>query len=128
MLAIMADRTTVGVHLCKLWARPNHRPDHPAGQMWQRSRIMQTHLLEEAAKVIACSQVLVNVISKRVRELANGHRPLVEVQPRMGLADIALSEVIERKLTYEHTAKSPPVVAFPGLPKVVKLTVEKKAA
>lgn len=89
---------------------------------------MQTHLLEEAAKVIDCTQVLVNVISKRVRELVQGHRPLVEVHPRMGFADIALSEVIERKLTYAPTAKLAEVVAFPGIPKVPKATMEKKAA
>jgi hypothetical protein len=30
-----------------------------------------------------------------------GHRPLVEVGPRMSNADVALKEIIDGKLTYE---------------------------
>jgi len=65
--------------------------------------IMQSHLLERAEKVIKNQQILVNVISRRVRQLGNGHRPLVEVQARMGFADTALLEVIEGKIGYEET-------------------------
>ena len=64
---------------------------------------MQSHLLESALKVITSEQVLVNIISRRVRQLTSGHRPLVEVGPRMGFADIALTEVSEGKLGYERT-------------------------
>lgn len=64
---------------------------------------MQSHLLEEAAKKIASPQVLINVVSRRVRQLSQGHRPLVEPAPRMGLADIALKEIIDGKLSYEAT-------------------------
>ncbi|MEI9892940.1 MAG: DNA-directed RNA polymerase subunit omega [Chthoniobacter sp.] len=56
---------------------------------------MQSHLLEKALTVIKSEQYLVNVISRRVRQLSNGHRPMVQVELRMGLADIALTEVIE---------------------------------
>ena len=66
---------------------------------------MQAHLLEKALLVIKSEQYLVNVISRRVRQLTNGHRPMVEVGPRMGFADIALTEVIERKLSYEVTSE-----------------------
>jgi DNA-directed RNA polymerase subunit omega len=66
---------------------------------------MQSHLLEKAQTVIKSDQYLVNVISRRVRQLSNGHRPMVEVEPRMGLADIALMEVIKGKLTYEATSE-----------------------
>jgi DNA-directed RNA polymerase subunit omega len=68
------------------------------------------------------------MISKRVRELSHGHRPLVEVVPRMGLADIALTEVIEGKLKYEPATQPPEVVAFPALPKRARPALEKKAA
>ena len=71
---------------------------------------MQTHLLEKALTIILSPQVLVNVISKRVRQLTDGHRPLVEVLPRMGFADVALSEVIQGKLSYEF----PEPVVVPG--------------
>jgi len=88
---------------------------------------MQTHLLEQAAKVITSTQVLVNVISRRVRQLTNGHRPLVQVEPRMGFADIALSEVIQGKLTYEHTTGFVPEVVVLRSSTGPGLTFEKAA-
>lgn len=62
---------------------------------------MTSHLLDDAFKVIPSQQILVNMVSKRVRQLTTGHRPLVPVPPRMGFSDIALTEIIEGKLTYE---------------------------
>jgi DNA-directed RNA polymerase subunit omega len=62
---------------------------------------MTSTLLDDAFKVIPSQQVLVNVISKRVRQLTAGHRPMVETGPRMGFADIALTEIIEGKLKWE---------------------------
>ena len=62
---------------------------------------MMSHLLEEAAKKVTSPQVLINIVSRRVRQLSQGHRPLVEPGPRMGLADIALKEIIEGKLSFE---------------------------
>jgi DNA-directed RNA polymerase subunit omega len=64
-------------------------------------RHMTTQLLSEAAQVIPNQQLLINVVSKRVRQLGLGHRPLVETTPRMSLTDIALKEIIAGKLTYE---------------------------
>ncbi|MEA3208781.1 MAG: DNA-directed polymerase subunit omega [Chthoniobacter sp.] len=62
---------------------------------------MSSTLLEEAFKVIPSQQLLVNVVSKRVRQLSAGHRPMVETGPRMGFSDIALTEIIQGKLKYE---------------------------
>ncbi len=72
--------------------------------------------------------MLVNVISRRVRQLALGHRPLVACLPGTGLADVALLEVIEGKLSYElapeiKEVEDAVVVPFPG-----KLSGRKKAA
>ena len=63
---------------------------------------MTSQLLEDAFKVITSQQVLVNVVSKRVRQLTAGHRPMVETGPRMGFSDIALTEIIEGKLKWEE--------------------------
>src|SRR6516162_11703356 len=63
-------------------------------------RHMTTQLLNEAAQVIPNQQLLINVVSKRVRQLGLGHRPLVETTPRMSLMDIALKEIIAGKLAY----------------------------
>jgi len=64
-------------------------------------RPMTTQLLQEAAAVIPNQQLLINVVSKRVRQLGLGHRPMVETTPRMSLTDIALKEIISGKLAYE---------------------------
>jgi DNA-directed RNA polymerase subunit omega len=69
-------------------------------------RHMTTQLLQEAAQVIPNQQLLINVVSKRVRQLGLGHRPLVETTPRMSLTDIALKEIIAGKLTYESLEDS----------------------
>ena len=63
---------------------------------------MISQLLEDASKVITSPQVLINVVSRRVRQLSQGHRPLVEVGPRMGLSDIALQEIISGKVKFEE--------------------------
>ena len=65
---------------------------------------MTTSFLDEASKVIPNQQVLINVVSKRVRQLTQGHRPMVDVGARANFADIALREVIEGKITYEMLA------------------------
>jgi DNA-directed RNA polymerase subunit omega len=67
---------------------------------------MNSQLLEEASKVVRTPQVLINMVSKRVRQLSNGARPLVEVTPKMGLADIALQEIATGKLAFEASADS----------------------
>jgi DNA-directed RNA polymerase subunit omega len=70
-------------------------------------RNMTTQLLQEAAKVIPNQQLLINVVSKRVRQLGLGHRPLVEATPKSSLTDIALKEIIAGKLTFEELKNSP---------------------
>ena len=64
-------------------------------------RHMTTQLLQEAAQVIPNQQQLINVVSKRVRQLGLGHRPMVETTPRMSLTDIALKEIVAGKLAFE---------------------------
>jgi DNA-directed RNA polymerase subunit omega len=70
-------------------------------------RNMTTQLLQEAALVIPNQQLLINVVSRRVRQLGLGHRPLVEATPRSSLTDIALREIIAGKLTYELAPEKP---------------------
>ena len=89
---------------------------------------MKAHLIKAANEVILDQKMLVNVISQRVRQLAFGHRPLVACAPGTGLADVALTEVIEGKLSFEAIAAPPleeaaTVVAFP-----TKAASRKKAA
>ena len=62
---------------------------------------MKTHHIEEAAKVVPNKQQLINIVSRRLRELSAGSRPMIEVDLQMGLADIAQAEVAAGKLTAE---------------------------
>ncbi len=72
--------------------------------------LMQSHLLDQASKLIPDQQKLINIVSKRVRQLSQGHRPLVQVMPRMVYSDIALKELIDGKLTYRDLATPEDVV------------------
>lgn len=76
-------------------------PSEPARAV-RAFRNMTAQLLQEAAKVIPNQQLLINVVSKRVRQLGIGHRPLVEATPKSSLTDIALKEIIAGKLTFEE--------------------------
>jgi len=84
--------------------------------------MMHTVLLKSASTVIPNSQLLINIVRQRVRQLIRGHRPLIEAPPGMGFCDIALSEVIARKLTYEVApgvkpdGSFAPIVTFPSVP------------
>jgi DNA-directed RNA polymerase subunit omega len=64
---------------------------------------MKADLIAAASEVITNQQILVNMVSRRVRQLSIGHRPLVEHAPGLGAADIALTEIANRKLTFEST-------------------------
>ena len=89
---------------------------------------MHPVLLKSALGVIPNPPLLVNIVRQRVRQLIRGHRPLIEAAPGMGFCDVALSEVIARKLSYEAApgvkpdGSFAPIVTFPAVPS------EKKAA
>ncbi len=68
---------------------------------------MTAQLLVEANKIIPNQQLLINVVSKRVRQLGIGHRPLVEATLKSSLTDIALKEIIAGKLTFEEVPETP---------------------
>ena len=67
---------------------------------------MQSALLDEAFKLIPDQQKLINIVSKRVRQLSQGHRPLVLTTPRMVYSDIALRELIDGKLGFRDAPLS----------------------
>jgi len=95
---------------------------------------MKAELVKAASEVIPNHQILVNMVSRRVRQLCLGHRPLVEYAPGLGHADIALTEIVNQKLTYESTlgqnGDRPPaeVVQFPGIIASKKISVKTKKA
>jgi DNA-directed RNA polymerase subunit omega len=56
--------------------------------------------LQSALKVIDDPNILVNVISRRVKQLRRGSRPLVESLEKLSPEDTALREVAEGKISY----------------------------
>lgn len=62
------------------------------------SSTMKTELVDQASEIITDPQTLINLVSKRVRQLNSGRSPLIPTRPTMGAADIALTEIIEGKI------------------------------
>ena len=62
---------------------------------------MRDDYIKEAQKVIPDPNVLINVVSRRVKQLRRGNRALVESLEKLSPEDIALREIIEGKISYE---------------------------
>jgi len=66
---------------------------------------MNAILVKKALATVLNPNVLVNMVSQRVRQLNSGNggscRPLVADIANLGAADIALREIIEEKITFE---------------------------
>jgi DNA-directed RNA polymerase subunit omega len=62
---------------------------------------MRDDYIKEAQKVISDPNILINVVSRRVKQLRRGSRPLVESLEKLALEDVALREIIEGKINHE---------------------------
>ena len=62
---------------------------------------MRNDYLKQAQQKIQDPNILINVISRRVKQLKAGSKPCVESLEKLSLEDIALLEVIKDKLSYE---------------------------
>ncbi|ATC65689.1 DNA-directed RNA polymerase subunit omega [Nibricoccus aquaticus] len=62
---------------------------------------MRDDYLRAALTVINDPNILVNVVSTRVKQLKRGSRALVVSLEKMSLEDTALREVAEGKISYE---------------------------
>ncbi len=62
---------------------------------------MRDEYLKEAQKVIPDPNILINVVSRRCKQLKYGMKPLVESLEKLEPEDIALREIIEKKIDYE---------------------------
>jgi len=74
---------------------------------------MNPELVKKALEIVGNPMTLVNLVSRRVRQLNSGMggscRPLVVVTATMGTADTALLEIVEGKMGWE-------------MPEIVELT------
>ncbi|MDQ8204303.1 DNA-directed RNA polymerase subunit omega [Pelagicoccus sp. SDUM812003] len=62
---------------------------------------MKDDLIKAARKIVTDPYILVNVVSRRVKQLRHGSKPLVESLEKLNLEDVALREIIEGKISYE---------------------------
>jgi len=82
-------------------------PCHRAGSVYFRSfilnprRAVREEYLQEAHLKITDPNILINVVSRRVKQLKQGMKPMVESLEKLEPEDIALREIIEGKIDYE---------------------------
>ncbi len=62
---------------------------------------MRDDYLSAAQKVITDPMILVNVVSRRAKQLKSGYKPLVESLERLSAEDMALREIMEGKINYQ---------------------------
>jgi DNA-directed RNA polymerase subunit omega len=62
---------------------------------------MRDDYIREALKAVNDPNILINVVSRRVKQLKRGNRPLVESLEKLSPEDTALREVIEGKISHE---------------------------
>ena len=66
---------------------------------------MNAELVKKALEIVLNPNILVTLVSRRVRQLSSGggsvSRPLILDVGNLGLADIALREIIEGKMGWE---------------------------
>ena len=62
---------------------------------------MRDDYLKEAQEVISDPNALINVVSRRAKQLKFGNKPLVESLERLEPEDVALREIIEGKISYQ---------------------------
>ncbi len=61
---------------------------------------MRDDYLQAAAAIIREPNILINLVSRRVKQLKAGAKPLVDSLENLDNEDIALREIIEGKITY----------------------------
>ncbi|MBI5691022.1 MAG: DNA-directed RNA polymerase subunit omega [Verrucomicrobia bacterium] len=69
---------------------------------------MRNDYLQSALQVIDDPNILVNVVSRRVKQLKRGFRPLVVSLEKLSPTDIALREIAEGRITYALPRQDPP--------------------
>ncbi len=62
---------------------------------------MREDYIKGALKMVDDPNILVNLVSLRVKQLKRGNRPLVESLEKLSPEDTALREIMEGKISYE---------------------------
>ncbi|MDA8735959.1 MAG: DNA-directed RNA polymerase subunit omega [Opitutae bacterium] len=62
---------------------------------------MRDDYLQAAQLIITDPMILINVVSRRAKQLKSGYKPLIESLERLSAEDLALREIMEGKITYQ---------------------------
>jgi len=62
---------------------------------------MRDDYIKQALTKIQDPNILINVVSRRVKQLKRGNRPLVESLEKLSPEDVALREIIDDKISFE---------------------------
>lgn len=72
---------------------------------------MNSELCRKALERVTNPNVLINLVSKRVRQLNSGggglSRPLIANAETLGAGDVALTEILEERITFEGIPETP---------------------
>jgi DNA-directed RNA polymerase subunit omega len=66
---------------------------------------MRDDYIKQALAKVQDPNILINVVSRRVKQLKRGNRPLVESLEKLSPEDTALREIIDEKITFEEAVK-----------------------
>ena len=62
---------------------------------------MRDEYLKEAQQIVNDPNTLINMVSRRSKQLKHGSKPLVESLEKLEPEDIALKDIIEGKISYQ---------------------------
>jgi DNA-directed RNA polymerase subunit omega len=62
---------------------------------------LKSQYLEVALQQVPNRHILINIVSKRVRQLIEGFRPLTTTEGNLSHMDIALKEISEGKIAFK---------------------------
>jgi DNA-directed RNA polymerase subunit omega len=63
---------------------------------------VRDEFLKEAQQIVNDPNTLINMVSRRSKQLKHGSKPLVESLEKLEPEDIALKEIIEGKISYQE--------------------------
>ena len=67
---------------------------------------MRDEYLQEAQQIVNDPNTLINMVSRRSKQLKHGSKPLVDSLEKLEPEDIALREIIEGKISYQAWQES----------------------
>ena len=67
---------------------------------------MRDEYLKEAQSIVNDPNTLINMVSRRSKQLKHGSKPLVESLEKLEPEDVALKEIIEGKISYQAWQES----------------------